>query len=182
MAALPDLITVAQFRELPERGDVSYELHHGEVVAVTRPRKGHVSLQMRIMRLLDARLQSFGEVVVECPYRPVVEFEFRVADVAAVARERWDAVDPESDLYGAPDLVVEVKSPSNTRTQLQELVTLCLANGAVQCWIVDQSKQSVTVMHRDGSSAVYESGSQIPLAAFGSGPLPVDEIFGAQSF
>ncbi|MGA3018650.1 MAG: hypothetical protein ABSF62_16120 [Bryobacteraceae bacterium] len=34
MAALPDLITVAQFRQLPEGGEFAYELHHGEA-AVT---------------------------------------------------------------------------------------------------------------------------------------------------
>jgi len=36
MGALPSLITVAQFRELPEGGEVTYELHAGEVVAVVR--------------------------------------------------------------------------------------------------------------------------------------------------
>jgi hypothetical protein len=35
MAALPDLITVAQFRQMPEGGECSYELHHGEVVATS---------------------------------------------------------------------------------------------------------------------------------------------------
>ena len=36
MAALPDLITVEQFRQMPDDGR-TYELHHGEVVAATRP-------------------------------------------------------------------------------------------------------------------------------------------------
>jgi hypothetical protein len=35
MAALPQLITVEQFRQMPE-GEFQYELHHGEVVAMTR--------------------------------------------------------------------------------------------------------------------------------------------------
>ena len=34
MAALPDLITVAQFRRLAEDGDHMYELQKGEVVAL----------------------------------------------------------------------------------------------------------------------------------------------------
>ena len=35
MAALPSLITVEEFREMPDSGEYAYELHHGEVVAVT---------------------------------------------------------------------------------------------------------------------------------------------------
>ena len=44
MAALPDLITVEQFRQLAESGEFAYELHHGEVVAMTRPRLAHERL------------------------------------------------------------------------------------------------------------------------------------------
>jgi Uma2 family endonuclease len=177
MAALPHLITVAKFRELPEGGEFTYELHHGDVVEVARPKARHWKLQERLHELLKLRLRNFGTVTIELPYRPLAEFEFRAADVAAVSRARWDAVALDSDLFGAPELVIEVKSPSNTRKQLQELVTLCLANGGLQCWIVDPWKKSVTVFQRDGSTTTYEPGDEVPLAAFGSDSLPVDEIF-----
>jgi len=116
-------------------------------------------------------------VRVECPYRALPEFEYRVADVAAISGKRWKAVDPDDDLRGSPELVVEVRSPSNTKAQLRELVTLCLTTGALECWIVDPQRKSVAVTHRDGSTTAYGPGSEIPLAAFGAGPLPVDEIF-----
>ena len=117
MAALPNLITVAQFRELPEDGGYAYELHHGEVVAVPLPKAKDWKLQGRLRELLQARLRTFGEVAIEVPYRPVAEFGLRVADVAAISRERWDAMDPEDNLRGAPELVVEVNSPSVTVIQ-----------------------------------------------------------------
>ena len=179
MAALPDLITVAQFRQLPEDGELAYELQHGEVIAVTRPRAGHSKLQLRLMRLLEPRLRAFGEVTMEFPYRPLAEFELRAADVAAISRTRWEAIDPNDNLRGAPELVIEVKSPSNTKAQLQELVTICLANGALECWIVDSEKKTVTVIRRDGSTSVYGRGHRIPLAAFGARRLPVETIFAA---
>ena len=179
MGALPDLVTVAQFRQLPEPGGLTYELHHGEVVAVTRPRKGHIELQMQLADLLGPRLRRFGRVVVECPYRPIAEFEYRVADVAAVARARWDAVDPDDDLRGAPELVIEVKSPSNSPAHLRELASLVLVHGAIQCWIVDPDQKSVTVIHPDGTASACATGSEVPLAEFGAGALAVDEIFAA---
>ena len=38
MATLPDLITVAQFQQLPKGGEFAYELQDGKVVALTRLR------------------------------------------------------------------------------------------------------------------------------------------------
>jgi len=177
MATLPDLISVEQFRQLPKGGEFAYELHDGTVVAVTRPKPRHWKLQRRLGRLLEPRLKTFGEVAIEVPFRPVAEFNLRAADVAVISHERWDAIDPDDDLRGAPELVIEIKSPSNTQRQLQELVRLCLANGAIECWILDSNKRTVSVTHRDGSVVLYGSGSSIPLTAFGGGELAVDEIF-----
>jgi Uma2 family endonuclease len=177
MAALPDLMTVEQFRQLPEGGGFVYELHHGEVVAMTRPRARHEKLQLRLSRLLQPRLEAFGEVATELAYRPVPEFDLRAADVAAVSRKRWDTIDPDDNLRGAPELVIEVLSPSNTPRQLRELAALCLANGAIECWAVDPAKRSVTAISRGGGSVVHSAGGSIPLAGFGAGELPVDDIF-----
>ena len=177
MAALPQLVSVAQFRQLPE-GEFLYELHSGEVVALTRPRSGHLELQHRLLMLLSPKLADFGAVRIEYPYRPLAEFELRAADVAAVSRARWDAIDPDDNLHGAPELVIEVKSPSNTERQLRVLVALCLANGAIECWIVDAEKKSVTVIRREGAAAVFTAGASVSLTAFGGGELAVDEIFG----
>jgi Uma2 family endonuclease len=113
----------------------------------------------------------------EFPYRPVAEFEFRAADVAVVSQQRWDSIDPNDNLRGSPELVVEVKSPSNTRRNLQELVTLCLGTGSLECWIVDPDQQTVTVVRSEGSPIVHRAGGRIPLASFGGGELPVDDIF-----
>ena len=177
MAALPDLITVAQFRQLPEGGELIYELHYGEVVSMTRPRARHLELQHRLMMQLAPKLK--GHVVrIEYPFRPLAEFELRAADVAAVSRERWEAIDPEDNLRGAPELVIEVKSPSNSKRQLQELVALCLANGSIECWVVDMDRKSVSVVRREGAAVVYNPGDSIPLTAFGGGELAVGEIFG----
>jgi Uma2 family endonuclease len=177
MAALPDLITVAQYRQLPEHGEFVYELHHGEVVAMARPKARHWELQQVLMQILGPKLRSFGVVGIEFPFRPLAEFELRAADVAAISRERWETMDPDDNLRGAPELVIEVRSPSNTTAQLRELATLCLANGTLEFWILDQKKNSITVIQRDGSTAVYEEGQSIPLAAFGADSLAVSQIF-----
>ncbi|MGH9665100.1 MAG: Uma2 family endonuclease [Bryobacteraceae bacterium] len=99
-------------------------------------------LQLRLLRLLEPKLRQFGEVTMELPYRAVAEFELRAADVAAVLRTRGDAIDPDDNLHGAPELVIEVKSPSNTKNQLRELGALCLANGSLEHWVAEPEKKS----------------------------------------
>jgi Uma2 family endonuclease len=177
MAALPNLITVEQFHQLPDGGNYCYELHHGEVVAMTRPKPGHWQLQRHFMDLLRPKLSDFGEVAVEVPYCAVPEFDLRVADVAAISHKRWNAIHPDVDLQGAPELVIEVLSPSNTKAKLRETVSLCLANGAWECWIVNAKQRSITVVRKDGTTSVYEGDSAIPLTAFGSDCLRLADIF-----
>jgi Uma2 family endonuclease len=177
MAALPDLITVTQFRQLPYKDAYRYELRHGEVVAVTRPKARHWRLQVRLTRLLEPKLKGFGEVGMELPFRPLPEFELMAADVAAVSRRRFEAIDPDDNLHGAPELVIEIKSPSNTPGYLRERAAVCLAKGALQFWVVDEDKKSVTAIHQDGSVIVYQMGDAIPLGAFGSDELAVARIF-----
>jgi len=176
MAALPQLITVEEFRRLPE-SELAYELHFGEVVATTQPRPRQWLLQRRLVKLLEPRLKEFGEVGVEIPFRALQEFDLRVADVALISHARMAAMDIDDDFRGAPDLVIEVKSPSNTERQLRQLATFCLTRDATEFWIVDPDQKSVTVFHRDGVPAVFNSGDSISLSAFGAGELPVDEIF-----
>jgi Uma2 family endonuclease len=177
MAALPDLITVEQFRQLPDSGEYYYELHHGEVAAMTRPKTGHFKLQVRLVDLLQPKLFRFGRVAMEVPYRAVAEFDLRAADVALISRERWDAMDPEDNLRGAPELVIEVTSPSNTRAKLRDTVSLCLANGAVECWLVDRERKSITVVRKDGTTSLYKDDMEIPLTAFGGDCLRLADIF-----
>ena len=177
MAALPELITVTHFRRSRENVADRYELRHGAVVAVTRPKARHWRLQVRLSRLLERKLERFGEVGMELPFRPLPEFELMAADVAAVSRRRFEAIDPDDNLHGVPELVIEIKSPSNTQEYLRERAAVCLANGALQFWVVDEDKKSVTVIHQDASVIVYGLGDSIPLAAFGSDELPVARIF-----
>ena len=113
----------------------------------------------------------------EFPYRPVAEFDLRVADVAVVSQTRSRAIDPEDDLRGAPELAIEVKSPSNTPRQPRELASLCLANGGIEFWVVDLEQNAVTVIRQDGSSSHLPGGQSIALTRFEADVLPVDEIF-----
>jgi len=67
-------------------------------------------------------------VGIEMPFRAVPQFDLRAADAVFISQQRWDAIDPEDNLRGAPEFVIEVKSESSTGAELRERASLCLAN------------------------------------------------------
>jgi Uma2 family endonuclease len=136
----------------------------------------HAKLQSRLVRLLRPRAEHLGVVETEVAFRALPEYDLRGADVAFVAQQRWDSTEDDDNLHGSPELIIEVLSPSNTKSEIREKATLCLATGAEEFWIVDQKRKNVTVMRRKGGTLVYEMSDRIPLGLFGS-ELEVSEIF-----
>lgn len=131
--ATTSLVSVAQLRELPDPTDGTYhELHGGQVVRLTIPKKRHQRLQRHLRRLLEPLAAPYGIVELEIGFRSLPEYEARRADVAFVSQARWDA--DEDDLMGAPEMVIEVLSPSNTVTEIDEKRSLCLAHGCREFW------------------------------------------------
>jgi Uma2 family endonuclease len=177
-ASTTHLMTVEEFSRLPEdQGPVYHELRHGEVVSMTRPKYRHYKIQRRLRRLLEDLAPVDGLVDTELAYRPIEEHELWVADVAYVSAERESRISPESYLEGAPDLVIEVVSPSNSALEMSEKEQLCLENGAKEFWVVDPKCRHVKVSTPDGITRTWKSGQQIPLTLFGDGQLAVDAIY-----
>jgi Uma2 family endonuclease len=168
-------VTFAELEQLPETPGYRYELHRGELVKVAPPRNRHYRVQWRIFWLLVPIGRITGEVFVELGFRALPEHEYRQADVAFVSKDRWERSSPDGNLAGAPELVIEVLSPSNRKGEIPDKERLCLENGSLEFWIVDPIGRHVKVSTPDGRAVTYKSGEQIPLL-FG-GTLAVDSIF-----
>jgi Uma2 family endonuclease len=176
-AVEPLLMTVEQYRQLPDREEVIQELHCGSLVTLSRPKMGHTKLQLRLVRLLRPKAEHLGVVETEVAFRALPEYDLRGADVAYVSQRRWDATEDDDNLRGSPELAIEILSPSNTRAEIREKAVLCLSSGAQEFWVVDLKRETVSVTSQSGAPTVYHMGDRIPLAMFGS-YLDVSEIFG----
>ena len=60
----------------------------------------------------------------------------RRADVAYVSAERSSEAHKTGILEGAPELVIEVLSPSNSAGRMYRLERLCMNNGCQEFWTV----------------------------------------------
>lgn len=109
---------------------------HGYVIMSPPPAFDHGRFQFKIARLLSD-LMPEGEVVTECPISTADGV--RAADVAWVSTERLEAVGGHPCLRGAPEICVEVLSPSNTRREMSEKKALFFAAGAKEVWFCEES-------------------------------------------
>jgi Uma2 family endonuclease len=179
MVATTHLMTVEEFRALPEdHGPVYHELRHGELVSVTRPKLKHSLIQRNLRELLERRVEPGSYVDTEVAFRPLPEHELWVADVAYISAERFQRADPEDNISGAPDLVIEVLSPSNTAAEIYEKEQICLANGAREFWVVDPDRRQVKVTTPDGHTVTWQADHEILLRLFGGeATVKVEDIF-----
>jgi Uma2 family endonuclease len=170
------LITFAEFEQLPNPQFGRYELRRGEPVIVAPPKLKHSTVLRRLRRLLEAAAGETGIVDSEFGFRPLPEGEFRIADVVFISQARWQGIDLNGYFEGAPELVAEILSPSNTKAEILDKKKLCLENGAREFWVVDIDHRKVEISTPDGRTITYKSGQQIPLF-FAAGALNVDAIF-----
>jgi Uma2 family endonuclease len=171
------LLTVDQYRLLPDREDVIQELRLGMLVTLTHPKMGHVKIRSRLLRLLRPLAEHIGVVESEVAFRALPEYDLRAADVAFVSQDRWDSTSGEDNLRGSPELVIEVLSPSNTHREIQEKAALCLSTGTKEFWTSDPKRDIITVTRLDSSSHVYRTADRIPLAMSGAAQIEVAAIF-----
>jgi len=147
------LMTVEEFRKLPEdAGPVYHELRHGEAVRVTRPKLKHALIQRNLRQALQQIAEPGSYVDTEVAFRPLPEYELWVAHVAYLSAERFRQADPEDNVRGAPEIVIEVLSPSNTAAEILDKEQLCLAQGAREFWVVDPDRRHVRVSTSQGGA------------------------------
>jgi Uma2 family endonuclease len=132
------LLTVEDFVRLPESvggNDVRYELVEGELITMSPAMLPHNRVRDRILFMLMMFLQEhpLGLAVADQAFQ-LSEKTVRVPDVAFVRAGRSLATD--APVEGAPDLAVEVVSPSNTPREIDQRISDYFASGCQRVWVV----------------------------------------------
>ena len=154
-----------------------HELHDGEVVEVPPPTLQHMQVQELLRAILHERCSSAGYWA-RAEFYLTLPTESRRVDVALIKAERL-AKQPRNRVFaGAPELVVEVLSPSNMALDLDRLRNACFKDECIEFWIVNMELRTVTVYSQDFKVELYLEGNEIPLTSFADvAPVPVEGIF-----
>lgn len=177
VATAAKLITVAEFLDRPEPVGGYEELRQGEIYTVTFPKLPHARLQRRIEMALLSIVGEDAVVQIEMAFCASPENELRRADIAVISSARWEKDEETGYISGAPEIVIEVESPSNTAREFREKEDLCLANGAIAFWVVYPDLREITVAFSEGSR-IYRDGDEIELRGFGDKRVAVTELLG----
>ena len=164
-------LTITEFESLPPPPDGRYELDEGELVKMTFPTPQHNRIAKRIFKALEDFVESrmLGEVFFpDTGY--VLDREHgtvRGPDVSFLRRERLLTLDTQRNVPGAPDLAVEVVSPSDTIRDMRRKAAQYLIAGAVAVWVIDPDARE---------AQVYESGSERPRTLFAGDAIECPQL------
>ena len=183
-SAEPEALTLTEFIALPEEDLARLELADGRLVREPAPGFRHGRAAARINRILWEAGEGPGHGLVFFDMGFLLTAEpptVRVPDVAFVSSGRLaeHATDEEVFLPIAPDLAVEVLSPSNSASEIQRKAFEYLDAGACLVWIVDPSAATVTVYRARDDIRVLGAGETLDgTAAIHGFVVDVAELFG----
>jgi Uma2 family endonuclease len=109
----------------------------------------HGILQSEAVFYLRNKLPN-GRVIVECSIK--TSDGVKVADVAWASNEFIERNGEATPYDEAPEICIEIVSPSNSQEEMNEKINLYLAQGAVEVWIC-QDDGTVTHFFNGGQSA-----------------------------
>lgn len=140
------------FRDMPFK----FETNRWGRIEMSPASNRHSRYQGLIAKLLD-RLLADGEAIPECSIQTADGV--KVADVAWASADflrRHGVANPYPE---APEIVIEILSPSNTLAEMEEKKELYFARGAREFWICQE----------DGLMRFYNNHAQLMASALAPG-------------
>lgn len=129
------------------------ELVWGMVHEPPSPFFGHQAIVTRALVLLDSHVRAHeAGVVCVSPMDVVLDEELALVvqpDVLFVSRERMQII--RKQVWGAPDLVVEVESTGTRRRDRTTKLQWYRRYGVRECWLVDPRPRTIAVVNLTGA-------------------------------
>jgi Uma2 family endonuclease len=149
-------ITLQEFLRRPDREDGRREeLIEGEIVLSPEPKPLHSEIISRLQSAL-APLEKLGFVIRGGFSCILPSGSAPGPDLAAIREKRWrEAIRNDAYLQESPELVIEVRSPSNR--QLGRKASLYLQHGAEAVWVVYPKRHAIVIYDQDGMHEAREN-------------------------
>ena len=176
---IPVKLTYEDYKNTPE--DERYELLDGELVMSEAPRIVHQQIDMDLGTLMNlfVKENDLGRVF-SAPTDVVLSDTVVVQpDLLFISNERAHII-TEQNIQGAPDLVVEILSPSTANRDWTTKRELYARHGVKELWMVDPDAKIAWVMLlRDGEfrhMRVYGEGQSFTSTTLEGLTVAMDEI------
>lgn len=101
----------------------------------------------------------------------------RAPDVAFVRRDRLTGSIPQGFFEGAPDIAVEVLSPSDTASSVHEKAEDWLTSGCREVWLIDVQRRSASVCSWVDGAVMRRPVTRLTSPLLPEFDLPVEQLF-----
>ena len=189
MGALPKekeerLFTYADYKDWELDEGERYELIYGEAFAMSAPNIRHQAILMELASQLHTQLSGKPCRVLPAPCDVRLFYKEDESDDTVVQPDILVICDKEKlgeeACHGAPDLVVEILSPSNTAIEMQRKFKLYQETGVREYWIVDP-KNNVIAVHCIKENSIifnaYGNKGILPVTIFPGLNVTLDKVF-----
>jgi Uma2 family endonuclease len=146
MATTSKTLTYDEWLRLPET-EGREEVVNGEIRKMPPNKWSHARVVETLARLLRARLDPDATYVVTTSFGLVIRREpltTRAPDIAVFIQSNM--VEKDGYIHSAPELLIEVLSPANTRSERSEKLQDYESLGVPEVWVVSPEAQTVEVL------------------------------------
>jgi Uma2 family endonuclease len=187
MGALPKeerLFTYADYKEWELDEGERYELIYGEAFAMAAPNVKHQSILMELANQFYNYLKGKPCKIFPAPFDVRLFYEEDESDDTVVQPDIMvicdkNKIGPEG-CRGAPDMVIEILSPSNTAIEMGRKFELYRQAGVREYWVVDPENNRITAYcFNKGKilTAIYGSSGTAAVSVFPDLKIELDQVF-----
>lgn len=139
------MLTYDDYVRLTPPDSGNYELHNGQIIYMPSPIPLHQKLSMRLSSRLFNHVDThkLGEIFtapMDVVFNPIDTFQ---PDIFFLSNERLSLIG-DKKIEGAPDLVVEILSPSNNPKEMGYKKVIYEMSNVKEYWIINLKKQILT--------------------------------------
>ena len=176
--------TYRDYREWELDEGERFELINGEAFAMSGPNTRHQEILGILFNRLFEYLRGKPCKVFPAPYDVRLFYEEDESDDTVVQPDiivvcEKSKIGPEG-CRGAPDLVIDILSPSNTAIEMQRKLKLYLEAGVKEYWVIDPENNGLTVYCFKEEiilSNIYKKTDTVAVSIFPDLSIPLGEVF-----
>ncbi|MBI4689911.1 MAG: Uma2 family endonuclease [Nitrospirae bacterium] len=160
-----------------------YQLIGGELIMTPSPMPYHQKISKKLEFLLYEfveKQEKLGEIF-DSPIDVYLEdTEVYQPDIIYISKDRLNIIG-EKKIEGAPDMVIEILSPSTAYYDLKHKNNIYAKHGVKEYWIVDPMEKSIEVYeNKENAFVLFDKaagGGEVKSRLLDGFRIPVEEIF-----
>ena len=178
-AKIKNKFTYEDYRNTPD--DTRYELLDGELIMVPAPSMFHQTTSKKLFwKLQPIEERGLGLVFYAPTDVKFTDTDTVQPDIVFVSNERSHII-TEDNIRGAPDLVIEILSPSTAAKDRTFKRTLYERHGVKEYWMIDTDAKNITILllGEDGYelAGIYGEGQTLTSPTLSGFSLNLNDVF-----